>query len=150
MSGNPGGVGWLGAGGDDDVFRLVGLGATLVGHFHMGGVFKAGHPREHIDAIARKLRLGHVNLGLDHVLNAEGKIRHRDLFLHPVIHAVNGTVVVAGEMHHGFTHRLAGDSAGIDRNPTDGSHALNHSGPLAQLISVDSGALPRGAGTDDE
>ena len=150
VDGHLGGVGRLGAGGDDDVLRLVRLGATLIGHLHVGGVFEAGHSGEHIDAIARKLRLGHVDLGLDHVLDAEGEVRHRDLFLDPVIHAVDRTVVIAGEMQHGFAHRLAGDGAGIDGDPADRSHALHHRGPLAQLIGVDGGALTRGAGTDDE
>ena len=82
VGGHLGRVGRLGAGGDNDVFRLVDLRAALVGHFHVGAVFEAGHSSEHIDSIARKLRLGHVDLGLDHVLDAEGKVRHRDLFLH--------------------------------------------------------------------
>ena len=116
----------------------------------MGAVFEAGHAGEHVDPIPRKLRLGHIDLGLDHVLDAEGKIRHRDLFLHAIVHAVDGTVVIAGEMQNGFAHRLAGNGAGIYRDPTDGSHFLHHSCPLAQLVGVDSGALPGRAGTNDE
>ncbi len=150
VDGHLGGVGRLGAGGDDDVLRLVDLGAALIGHLHVGWVFEAGHSSEYIDSVARKLRLGHVDLGLDHVLDPERKVRHRDLFLDPVIHAVDRTIVIAGEMHHGFAHRLAGDGAGIDGDSANGSHALDHRGSLAQLIGVDGGTLPRGAGTNDE
>ena len=147
---HPGGVGRLGPGGDDDVLRLVGLGAAFIGHLHVVGVFEAGDARQYIDAIARELRLGDIDLGLDHVLDAEGKVRHRDLFLDLVVHAIDGTVVVAGEMQHGFAHCLAGDGAGIYRNPAHVSVPFHHGCPLAQLIGIDSGALPRGAGTNDE
>jgi hypothetical protein len=53
-------------------------------------------------------------------------------------------------MQDGFTHGFARDGAGIYGNSTDRSHPLNYSSPLAQLIGVDGGALPRGAGTNDE
>src|SRR5882757_1824566 len=150
VDGYPGRVCRLGAGGYDDVLRLVGLRPALVGHLHVVGIFKTGHTGKHVDPVSRKLRLGHIDFGLDHMLDAEGEIRHRDLFLDLVIHAVDLPVVVAGKMHHGFAHGFAGDGPRIDGNTTDGPHTLNDSGPLAQFIGVDSGALPRRAGTNDE
>ena len=42
-----------------------------------------------VNAVARKLRLGHVHLGPDHRLHPERQVGHRDLFLHPVIHPIH-------------------------------------------------------------
>jgi hypothetical protein len=53
-------------------------------------------------------------------------------------------------MQNGFAHCLAGNGAGIYRNPTDGSHFLHHSGSLAELVGVDGGALSGRPGTNDE
>jgi len=51
-------------------------------HVNVRGVGEAGQAGEHFDAVARELRANHVDFGFDHVLRAEGKIGHRDLFLH--------------------------------------------------------------------
>ena len=80
---------------------------------------KLAIPDQHLDVVARELRLGDVDLGLDDVLDAEGQVGHRDLFLHPVVHAVDGLVVVAGEMQHGLAHGLGGDGAGVDADAAD-------------------------------
>jgi len=116
----------------------------------MGAVFEAGHPASTSIPLRESWASVTSISVLINVLNAERKIRHRDLFLHTIVHAVDRTVVIAGEMQNGFAHRLAGNGAGIYRDPTDGSHLLHHSGSLAQLVSVDGGALPGRAGTNDE
>ncbi len=73
--------GRLGAGGDDDRCRLRtrwlaarALDANVV------RIDETGDAVQHFDAVARKLRLGDVDLGLDHMLDPEGQVRHGDLF----------------------------------------------------------------------
>jgi hypothetical protein len=86
-------------------------------------VNEAGGTDQHLDVVTRELRLGHVDLGLDHVLDAEGQIGHCDALFHAVVHAVDGLVVVAGEVQHGFAHGLGGDGAGVDAGA---AHHLAH------------------------
>jgi len=84
------------------------------------GIEKAGDSVHYIDAVARELGFGHVDFGFDHRLHAEGEIGHGDLFLHAVVDAVDGAVVVAAEMEHGLAHGFGGDGAGVD------AHAAHH------------------------
>jgi hypothetical protein len=142
--------GGLGAGGDEDVLRLVDIGTLAVGHLDVGGVLKAGHADQHLDVVARELGLGDVDLGLDDVLHAEGQVGHRDALLHPVVHAVDGLVVVAGEVQHGLAHGLGGDGAGVDAGAADDLAHLDQGDLLAQLGTVDGGALPCRAGADHD
>src|ERR1700728_1584107 len=104
-------------------------------------VCETGHAADDFDAVAGKLGLGDIDLSLDDVLDAEGKIGHGDLFLHAVIHAVDGAVVVAGEMQDGFAHRFAGDGAGVDADAADDAAHLNERYVLAPLDRGNSGAL---------
>ena len=116
----------------------------------MGGVVEAGDADEHLDVVARELRLGDVDFGLDDVLHAEGEVRHGDAFLHPVVHAVDGFVVVAGEVQHGLAHGLGGDGAGVDAGAADDLAHLDQRDLLAQLGGIDGGALAGGTGADDD
>ena len=61
-----------------------------VRHAHVVRVDEAGDPVEHLDAVARELRLGHIDFGFDHRLHPEGQVGHGDLFLYPVVHAIDG------------------------------------------------------------
>ena len=103
-----------------------------------------------VDAVARELRLGDIHFGLDHGLHAEGKIGHGDLFFDPIVHSVDGAVVVAGEMEHGLAHGLGGDGAGVDANAADHGPGFHHGHALLHLGSGDGGALPGRPGTDDD
>ncbi len=142
--------GGLGAHGDDDLAGLecrIGLRAL---HAHLVRIDEAGDAVHHVDAVARQLRLGHVHLGLDHGLDAKGQVRHGDLFLHPVVHAVDGAVVVAGKVQHRLAHGLGGDGAGVDAHAPNHRASLNHGHALAHLGSGHRGALPRWPGTDHD
>ncbi len=127
LMGTFGGGSGLGAGGDEDARRLVDTGAPGVGDLDVGCVFEAGDTDQHLDVVARELGFGDVDLGLDHVLDAEGEVRHGDAFLHPVVHAVDGLVVVAGEVEDGLAHGLGGDGAGVDAGAADDLAHLDES-----------------------
>jgi hypothetical protein len=114
------------------------------------GSTKAGDAVDHVDAVARELRLGHVHFGLDDGLDAEGQVGHGDLFLDPVVHAVDGAVVVAGEVQDGFAHGLGGDGAGVDADAADDGAGLDDGHALLHLGGGHGGALPGGPGTDDD
>ena len=72
----------------------------------MRRVVKRRRSHEHLDIVARELRLGDVHFRLDDMLHAERQIGHGDAFLHPVIHAVDGFVVVPGKVQHRLAHGL--------------------------------------------
>jgi hypothetical protein len=150
VDGDLGRGGRLGAGGDEGTRGLVDRGPAGVGDLDVGGVFKAGHADQHLDVVARELGLGDVNLGLDDVLNAEGEVRHGDAFLHAVVHAVDGLVVVAGEVEHGLAHGLGGDGSGVDAGAADDLARLDERDALAHLGGEDGGALAGGAGSDHD
>jgi hypothetical protein len=112
------------------------------------GVLKAGHADQHLDVVARELRLGDVHLRLDDVLHAEGEVRHGDAFLHPVVHAVDGLVVVTGEVQHGLAHGLGGDGAGVDAGASNDLAHLYERDFFAQLGGIDGGTLTGRAGAN--
>ena len=114
------------------------------------GSIEAGDAVDDVDAVAGELGLGDVHFGLDDVLNAEGEIGHGDLLLDPIVHAVDGAVVVAGEVQDRLAHGLGGDGAGVDADAADRAHALDHGDLLSLLGGVDSGALSSRAGSDDD
>ncbi len=113
-------------------------------------VDEVGDAVDHVDAVARELGLGHVHFGLDHRLDAEGQVGHGDLFLDPVVHAVERAVVVAGEVHHGFAHGLGGDGAGIDADAANNGAGLDDGHALLHLGGGHGGALAGRPGTDDD
>ena len=114
VQGNRGRFGRLGAGSDHNRGGfIVGL-SQRTQHAEMRRIDELRHARNHIDAVSRKLRLRHIDLGLDHMLDPEQQIRHRNFFLHAVVDAVDVLVMVAGQVQHGFPHRLAGNGAGVD------------------------------------
>jgi hypothetical protein len=136
--------------GDDDVVGLVAVRSAHALHVDVMIVFKTRHPVEDFHSVARELGLGHVDLGLDDVLHAKGKIGHSDLFLYAIIHPVDRAVVVAREMQHRFAHRLAGDGAGVDAHAAHNAPHLDERHMLALLDRGNSRALPGRARTDDE
>ena len=103
------------------------------GHADRVRIDEAGHAEQHLDVVARKLRHGDVDLGLDHVLHAEGQIRHGDLFFHAVVDAVDVLVVVAGKVQHRFAHGLAGNGAGVDADAADALAPFDQSHALARI-----------------
>ena len=125
------------------VSRLRALDADLV------RIDEAGDAVDNIDAVARKLRLGHVHFGLDHRLDAEGEVGHGDLFLDPVVHAVDRAVVVAGKMQYGLAHGLGGYGAGVDADSADYGSRLDDGHSFFHLGGCHGGALPGWSGTDD-
>ncbi len=150
LSGNGGRVGRLGAGGDDDDGRFeVGLAARVL-DADVGGVEEAGAAVDHFDAVARQLRLGDIDFGLDHLVDAEAQVGHGDLFLDVVIDAVDALKLEAGEMQHGFAHGLAGDGAGVDAGAADDFALLDDDHAAAALGALNGGALPGGAGADHD
>ena len=105
---------------------------------------------DHVDAVARELRLGHIDFGLDDRLDAEGQVGHGDLFLDPVVDAVDGAVVVAGEVQNGLAHGLGGDGAGVDADAANDGAGLDHGHALVHLGGGHGGPLPGGSGADDD
>ena len=150
VDGHLGRGGRLGADGDDDAVGLQrGLGLRAF-HVHLVRIDEAGNAMDHVDAVARELRLGHVHFGLDHRLDAEGQVGHGDLFLHPVVDAVDRAVVVAGEVQHRLAHGLGGDGAGVDADAADHRAGLHNGHPLVHLGCGHGGSLPGGPGANDD
>ncbi len=134
-------TGRLGARANQNIRRFVHARTARVRHPHMRRIFKARHPHQHLDVVARKLRLRHIDLGLDHMLHPERQVRHRDPFLHPVVHAIDGLVVIPREVQHRLTHRLRRNRAGVDRGPAHHLAHLHQRNLLSQLRPKDGGAL---------
>ena len=111
---------------------------------------EACHARDHFDPVARELGLRDVDLGLDHVLDPKSEVRHGDLFFHPVVHAVNILVVVAGQVQHGLPDCLAGNRAGIDGSSADDLPLFDDRRAFAALGALNGGALSGGSRTDDK
>ena len=114
----------LGAGGDDDVLGADSRSSPreLVTRMVCGST-KLAVPISISTLLRESCAYGDVDFGLDHVLDAEGQIRHGDLFFHAVVDAVDALVVVAGKMQHGFAHGLAGNGAGVDADAADALRA---------------------------
>src|ERR1700682_5673993 len=85
-----------------------------VGNLQVMRIDETGSAAQHVDAISRELCDGYINLSLDHLVYAEGKIGDGYLFFHTIADAVDALVLIAGEVHYGFAHRLAGNGTGID------------------------------------
>src|SRR5579875_914245 len=84
------------------------------------------------------------------MLDAKGEIGHGDPLLHAIVHAVDGAVVVAGEVEDGFPHGLGGDSPGVDADAAHRAHAFDHRHLLPLLGCVDSATLSGRARSDDD
>ena len=119
-------------------------------HADVRGVDETGAPDDHLDAVARELRLRDVDFGLDHLVDAEAEVRHRDLFLHVVVDAVDALELEAGKMQHRFPHGLAGDRAGVDARAADDFPLLDHRHLAPALRALNGRALSRGSGPDDD
>src|SRR5207244_2201825 len=79
----------LGPGRNDDDARLAVRHSARAVDTEVGGIHKTGASREDFDAVASQLGERHISLGLYDVLDAEGKVRHRDLFFNPVTYSIN-------------------------------------------------------------
>ena len=97
-----------------------------------------------------KLRLGDVDFGLDHLVDAEAQVRHGDLFLDVIVDAVDALVLEAGEVQHGFAHGLAGNGAGVDAGAADDFALLDHRHAAAALGALNGRTLSGRAGADDD
>ncbi len=139
----------LGSGANQDILGLVDGRPARVRHLDMGRIFKARHTHQHLDVVARELRLGHIDLGLDHMLHPERQVRHRDPFLHPVVHPIDGLVVIPREMQHRLAHRLRRNRACVDAGAADHLAHLHQRNLFAQLGCIDRGPLPGGPGPND-
>ena len=150
VEGNERRVRRLGSRRDDDVLGFVFGLVPRADNADVMRIDEAGHASEHFDAVARELRADHVDLGFDHVLRAKAEIRHRDLFLHAVVDAVDALVVETGKMQDGFADGLAGDRAGVDRRAADDFEFLDERHALAVLHGLNGRALSRGTGAEDD
>ena len=150
VDGHLGRGGGLGADGDDDVVGFERGFSLRACDAHLVGIDEAGDAVDHVDAVARELGLGDVDFGLDDGLDAEGQVGHGDLFLDPVVDAVDGAVVVAGEVQHGLAHGLGGDGAGVDADAADDGAGLDDGHALVHLGGGHGGALAGGPGTNDD
>ncbi len=123
----------LGAHADDHVRGFDRDLAPRILDLDVGGIDEARLTREHLDVVARELGVSDVDLGPDDVLDAKQKIGHRDLFLHPVVHPVDGLIVVAREVNYRLPHGLAGNGAGVDADAAEDFALLNQRDILAGL-----------------
>src|SRR5580704_17079666 len=83
------------------------------------------------------------------MLRAEGEVRHGDLFLHAIIHAVNALVLKAREMQDCFADSFAGDGPGVNCRATDYFQLFDESRAFAELHRLNRRALSRGTGAED-
>src|ERR1700730_6288272 len=121
-----------------------------VGNLQVMRIDEAGSATQHLDAIPRKLREGHVNLRLDHLVNAERQIGDSDLFLYAITYAIDALVLIAGEVHHGFAHRLAGNGARVNAGAANHLALLDERYSLAELRALNGRTLSCRAGTDND
>ena len=128
---------------------MLALAARIL-HVDVSRIHEAGLPREHFNVVARELGLRNVDLGPDHMLNAEGKVGHRDLFLDSVVHTVDRLIMETREVDHRFPHGLAGDGAGVDANAAEHLPLFNQCHFLAGFGRLDCGPLARWPGTDND
>ncbi len=150
VDGNFGRVGRFGADGDDDAVGFEGDVPLRAFDADLMGIDEVGDAMDNVDAVARELGLGDVHLGFDDSLHAEGQVGHGDLFLDPVIHAVESAVVVTGEVQNGFAHGFGGDGAGVDADAADHGKGLDNGHALLHFGGGDGGSLPGRPGTNDD
>src|SRR5580704_6093910 len=84
------------------------------------------------------------------MLDAKRQVRHGDLFFDSIVHAIDVLVVIAGQMQHGLAKGLAGDRTGIDAHTADYRAPLYHSHAFTHLGALNSRALPRWSGADND
>ncbi len=143
-------AGGFGADGDDDVIGFEGGFGLRAFDVHFVRVDKAGDAVEHINAVARELRFGDVDFSFYDGLNAEGQVGHGDFFFDPVVDAVDGAVVVAGEVEDGLAHGFGGDGSGVDADAADDGAGFDNGHALVHLGCGHSGALASGPGANDD
>ena len=91
-----------------------------------------------------------VDFGADHMLHAEGEIRHGDLFLDAIIDAVNVLILISRQVQDRLAHGLARNGSRIDANAPHALHFFNQGDAFARLRRLDSSALPGWAGADHD
>ena len=110
---------------------------------------KARDPADEFDVVARQLGLDHVHFGLDHVLDAKRQVRHGDLVLDAIVHAIDVLVVIAGQVKHRLAEGFARNCACIDTNSANHLATLHQSHAFAHLGALDGRALARRSGADN-
>src|SRR6185295_3114317 len=138
----------LGAGRQDDVFAFQLAEAVAVGDADLMRASKGAEAMNQIDAVALELVLDDGDFAFDDALNAKAEIRHSHLIFGVVVRAVKTLLVEAGEMEHGFTHRFAGNGAGVGADATDSSLLFDERDTLSGFYSLNGGALPPGTRTN--
>ena len=101
------------------------------------------------DVVARQLGLDHIHFGFDHMLDAKSQVRHGDLVLDAIVHAIDVLVVIAGKMKHGLAEGLAGNCACVDTHSAHHFATLHQSHRFAHLGALDGRALSRRSGADN-
>src|SRR5579883_1370456 len=136
------------SGGDDDGVGGSGLRAAGTIHLQRMRVNEFGRAADQLNVVARQLALDDIDLSLDHVLDAQRQVGHRDLVLNAVVYAVDILVVVAGEVKDSFAEGFAGDGAGIDADAAQNFAALDDGDALAHFGALNRRALPSRAGSN--
>src|SRR4029453_1783913 len=113
-------------------------------------VDEGGNAVNHFDAVARELVLCHRGFGLDHLVAPEPQVEHADLVLDAVIDAVDALVLEAGEVQHGFPHRLARDRAGVDAHAAGSFPPFPPGYAPAALRRLNGGPLSGRPGADHD
>jgi hypothetical protein len=124
--------------------------AARVFDAHVGGIEEAGASGDDLHTVSRQLGLGDIDFGLDDLGDAKAQVRHGDLFLDVIVGAVDALELEAGEVHDGFAHGLAGDSARIDTGTTYDFALFDHRHAAAALGALNGRTLSGGAGADDD
>ena len=150
VDGHLGRGGGLGADGDDDAVAFQRGVAREAFDATWCGSTKLRDAVDNVDAVAGELRFGDIDFGLDYGLDAKGEVGHGDLFLHAVVHAVDGAVVVAGEVEHGLAHGLGGNGAGVDADAADHGARFDHGYALLHFGGGHGSALSGRPGADDD
>src|SRR5579859_2527756 len=143
------GGGRLGAHGENDPAGVQGHVCFRALDAQCLRVDEVGQAVDDVNAVAGELGLGHVDLSLDDSRDAKGQVGHGDLVFDPVVHPIDGAVVVARKMEHGFAHRFGGDGAGVDADSADDRTGFDDGDAFFQLGSSNCGALPGRSGADD-
>ena len=114
------------------------------------GIDESGRSIEHRDAVPEQLGLRNVELVLDDLLDAEGKVGEGDVVLHPVVDAVDALVEEAGQVQHGLPHGLARNRAGVDAGAADDLAPLHERDLATHLGALDGRALAGRPRPDDD
>ena len=136
--------------GENDVARFKLDLSARARHLHVVRIQKAGGSRHDFDTVAGELSADHIDLGLDDVERAKGKIGHGDLLFHTIVDAVDALILIAGKMQDRFADGLARNRAGVDRRTADHFQLFNKRGAFAEFRRLNRGSLASRPGTDHD